>query len=179
MTQDCHLLNWLILSTMVRTSSSTADFATSNECADKIPLIHPYASPLNSRIRGLEDMLLLDRNPATIMIAITKIACRTIHTTNGFLPNKNNSWSKLCAGSGIAPNIAISTAPLDTRSVPPKDQRVKGSPRIKVAHIELKTRPDACSVDSTGNGNVVIWIVLPTRFEIMNIPMPSCHRRRL
>ena len=179
MAQDCHLLNWLILSTIVRTSNSTADFATSNEWADRIPLILPYANPLNSRIRGLEDMLMFDRNPASTMIPITKMACRTIHTTKGLLPNNNNSWSRLCAGSGIAPKIAISTAPLDTSIVPPKDQRVKGSPKIKVAHIELKTRPDACSVDSTGNGSVVIWIVLPTRFEIINIPIPSCHRRRL
>ncbi len=156
MAHDCHLLNWLILSTIVRTSNSTADFATSNECADKIPLIQPYANPLNSRIRGLEDMLMFDRNPARTMIPITKRVCRIIHTTKVFLPSKYNSWSKLCAGSGIAPKIAIRTAPLDTSNVPPKDQRVKGSPRIKVAHIELKTRPDACSVDSTGNGSVVI-----------------------
>jgi hypothetical protein len=79
----------------------------------------------------------------------------------------------------MAPNIAISTAPLDTNTVPPNDQLVKGSPRIRVAHMELKTRPEACSVDNTGRGSVVIWIVLPTRFDIMNIPMPSCHRRRL
>jgi hypothetical protein len=99
---------------------------------------------------------MFDRNPASTIIPITKIACRTIQITKGFLVNKNNSWSKLWAGSGIAPKIAISTAPLDTSIVPPKDQRVNGSPRIKVAHIELKTRPDACSVDSTGNGSVVI-----------------------
>jgi hypothetical protein len=117
----------------------------------------PYASPLNKRIRGLEDMLgILDRNPATDTIATTNTACRIIHSTNGLLPNNNNSWSKLCAGSGIAPKIAISTAPLDTSMVPAKDQRVNGSPRIKVAHIELKTSPDACKVESTGNGSVVI-----------------------
>lgn len=55
--------------------------------------------------------------------------------------------------------------------------------------MELKTRPDlirstpdrsqyyglhtACRVESTGKGNVVIWIVLPTRFAMMNMSMPS------
>ena len=75
--------------------------------------------------------------------------------------------------------MAIRTAPVETSSVPPSDHVVKGSPRINVAHIELNTRPDACNVDSTGSGSVVIWIVLPTRFEKMNIAMPSCHRRRM
>lgn len=32
----------------------------------------------------------------------------------------------------------------------------------------------ACRVDRTGSGRVVIWIVLPTRFAIMNMSMPSC-----
>jgi hypothetical protein len=56
----------------------------------------------------------------------------------------------------MAPKMAINMAPLDTNTVPPKDQRVKGSPRIKVAHIELKTNPDACKVERTGKGSVVI-----------------------
>ena len=99
---------------------------------------------------------ILARNPAIAMMAMTKMACSTIHNTNVRRPNNCSSWSKLCAGSGIAPKIAISTAPLDTSNVPPKDQRVKGSPRIKVAHIELKTNPEACNVDKTGNGSVVI-----------------------
>ena len=42
----------------------------------------------------------------------------------------------------MAPKMAISTAPVQTRIVPPKDQRVNGSPRMRVAQIELKTRPD-------------------------------------
>lgn len=41
----------------------------------------------------------------------------------------------------MAPNMAISTAPMHTRTVPPNDQRVKGSPRMSEAHIELKARP--------------------------------------
>ena len=75
--------------------------------------------------------------------------------------------------------MAINTAPLDTSNVPPKDQCVKGSPRIKLAHIELKTSPDACKVERTGKGRVVIWIVLPTKLDMINMPIPSCHRRRL
>ena len=98
----------------------------------------------------------LDKNPAVTMIPTTNNACRTIHITNVRRPSSKSSWSNVCAGSGIAPKIAISTAPLETSNVPPKDQRVKGSPRIKVAHIELKTSPDACNVDNTGNGSVVI-----------------------
>lgn len=119
-----------------------------------------------------------DRKPAIATMAITSIACITIHITNARLPINCSNWSKLCAGSGMAPNIAIKIAPLDTNTVPPKDQRVKGSPRIKEAHIELKTRPDACNVERTGSGRVVIWIVLPTKFDMINIPIPSCHRRR-
>ena len=78
----------------------------------------------------------------------------------------------------MAPKIAMSRAPAQTSSVPPSDQRVNGSPRISVAQMELKTRPEACSVESTGSGSVVIWIVLPSRFETINIAMPSCQRRR-
>jgi hypothetical protein len=98
----------------------------------------------------------LVKNPATTMIAKTNIACSIIHATNVRRPSSKSSWSSVCAGSGIAPNIAINTAPLETSNVPPKDQRVKGSPRIKVAHIELKTNPEACNVDNTGSGSVVI-----------------------
>ncbi len=42
----------------------------------------------------------------------------------------------------MAPKMAMSTAPADTKNVPPNDHRVKGSPRISVAQIELNTRPD-------------------------------------
>ena len=35
----------------------------------------------------------------------------------------------------------------------------------------------ACSVDKTGRGSVVIWIVLPAIFETMNMSIPSLHRR--
>jgi len=31
----------------------------------------------------------------------------------------------------------------------------------------------ACKVDRTGRGSVVIWMVLPTRFDRMNMPIPS------
>lgn len=78
----------------------------------------------------------------------------------------------------MAPNMAINMAPLETSNVPPSDHAVNGSPRISVAHIELNTRPEACSVERTGSGSVVIWMVLPTRLEKMNMAMPSCHLRR-
>lgn len=52
--------------------------------------------------------------------------------------------------------MAMRTAPAETRRVPPRDQRVKGSARMRVAHIELKTSPEAWSVERTGNGSVVI-----------------------
>ena len=42
----------------------------------------------------------------------------------------------------MAPKIAIRIAPPHTRMVPPRDHLVKGSPRIKVAQIELNTKPD-------------------------------------
>lgn len=46
----------------------------------------------------------------------------------------------------MAPNIAISIAPPQTKIVPPKDHRVKGSPRMRVAQIELKTKPDCYAI---------------------------------
>ena len=45
----------------------------------------------------------------------------------------------------MAPKMAMSTAPLQTRMVPPRDHLVKGSPRIKEAHTELNTNPDYSS----------------------------------
>ena len=48
----------------------------------------------------------------------------------------------------MAPKMAMSTAPADTKNVPPNDHRVKGSPRMRVAQIELNTRPD-CEEIST------------------------------
>lgn len=89
----------------------------------------------------------------------------------------------------MAPKMAISTAPPQTRIVPPRDHLVNGSPRIKVAHIELKTNPDyrcqqvlelvvlkvertACSVERTGSGKVVICMELPATLLTMNMNMP-------
>ena len=54
----------------------------------------------------------------------------------------------MCAGSLMAPNIAIRTAPAHTRIVPMKEYRVKGSPSMSVAHAELKTKPDYACVNS-------------------------------
>jgi hypothetical protein len=73
----------------------------------------------------------------------------------------------------MAPNKAISNAPIATSTVPTNEYRVKGSLRMMEAHIELKTRPDACRVDRTGRGRVVIWMVLPTTFAMTNMSMPS------
>ena len=42
----------------------------------------------------------------------------------------------------MAPNLAMSTAPAHTSTVPPKDHLVNDSPKMSVAHIELKTNPD-------------------------------------
>ena len=90
----------------------------------------------------------------------------------------------------MAPNIAMSIAPPQTRIVPTKEYRVKGSLRMSVAQMELKTKPDyqnfnkhptiykliehtACRVDRTGSGSVVIWMVLPTTLETTNMSMPN------
>ena len=148
--------------------------------------------PLKRRIRGLllvqGFIYLIAFAPA--IVATTRIAWPIIHIVNCRLSRSASNWSRLCAGSPIAPNIAISTAPPQTKTVPPNDHRVKGSPRMRVAQIELNTRPDcrivsshpdtektpdhtACSVDKTGRGRVVIWIVLPAMFEIMNMSIPS------
>lgn len=73
----------------------------------------------------------------------------------------------------------MNTAPAQTSKVPTKDHLVKGSPRIRVAQMELKTSPEACKVERTGRGRVVIWMELPTRLLTMNMSIPSCHLRRL
>ena len=142
--QDCQRLNSLCLSTIVRTSSSTADLATSNECAESIPLMHPYAIPLIGRNRGLLLVrgFMSFRVLAPPMTAITRNAWPIIQSMNWRRPRSSRSWSRLCAGSPIAPKTAMSTAPAHTRIVPPSDHLVNGSPRMRVAHIELKTRPD-------------------------------------
>lgn len=78
----------------------------------------------------------------------------------------------------MAPNKAIRTAPPATKSVPSIENLVKGSSSIRVAQAVLKTKPDACRVDRTGKGKVVICMVLPTMFETKNMNIPICHRRR-
>lgn len=77
-----------------------------------------------------------------MMMATTAMACPIIQMINCRLPSNSSSWSKLCAGSAIAPKMAISTAPPQTRTVPASDHRVNASPRMRVAQIELKTNPD-------------------------------------
>ncbi len=153
--------------------------------------------PRDNRIPGL--LLVLGFSSlkplAPTMTATTKTACPTIHKINCRLWRSASSWSRLWAGSPMAPKTAMSTAPAQTSIVPPNDHSVKGSPSIRVAQMELKTSPDcavsavrvklsnrragrrhtACSVDRTGRGRVVICIVLPSRFETMNISIPSCY----
>lgn len=68
----------------------------------------------------------------------------------------------------MAPNIAISTAPQQTKTVPPKDHRVKGSPRMRVAQMELKTKPDYEAVSNhpgTGEMSIIIQLAMLTRPE--------------
>jgi hypothetical protein len=74
---------------------------------------------------------------------VTRINCRIIHNIKIFLTNSSSNSSRLCAGSSKAPNTAIRAAPMLTKIVPMSEYRVKGSESIKVAQIELKTRPDA------------------------------------
>ena len=98
---------------------------------------------------------------APAIIAATRIAWPIIHKMNCRLAKSVRSWSRLCAGSPMAPNIAISTAPPQTKIVPPKDHRVKGSPRMIVAQIELKTKPDCAAVsNSSGTGEISLIIQL-------------------
>ena len=142
--QEGRRLNWLSPTTMVRTRSSTADLATSRECAESMPLTPPYAIPRNNLMRGLllfgPLRSFIVREP--MRIAATATAVPTIHSTNCHLPRRSRSSSRLCAGSFIAPKLAINPAPPATSIVPASEYRVKGSPSIRVAHIELKTRPD-------------------------------------
>ena len=100
---------------------------------------------------------------APAMMAATRTAWPIIHIMNCRLSRSASSWSRLCAGSPIAPNIAISTAPQQTKTVPPKDHRVNGSPRMIVAQIELKTKPDCEAVSShPGTGKISSIIQLAT-----------------
>jgi hypothetical protein len=44
----------------------------------------------------------------------------------------------------MAPNVAMRTAPIQTRMVPIKEYLVNASPRINVAKTVLNTSPDYC-----------------------------------
>jgi hypothetical protein len=59
-----------------------------------------------------------------------------------------------------------------TRIVPTSEYRVNGSDSIRVAQMELNTRPDACSGDSITSGNVVIWMLDPSIFDMRNRSIP-------
>ena len=79
----------------------------------------------------------------------------------------------------MAPKVAIRAAPTHVKIVPTRENGVKDSPSMRVANAVLKTRPDACNVERTGKGRVVICMVLPIMFDITNINMPNCHLRLL
>ena len=111
-----------------------------------------------------------------VRTTIRKVAI--IQSTNCRSPSRANSWSRECAGSAMAPNVAIRTAPPHTNIVPTREYLVNASCRINVASKELNTNPEACSVESTGSGRVVICIEEPTMLLMMNRSMPICHRRR-
>ena len=77
-----------------------------------------------------------------ISIPTTRTACPEIHTKKGHSESKPSNSSSEWAGSFIAPNAAMSDAPMQTKVVPTSESRVKGSAKIRVAQIELKTKPD-------------------------------------
>lgn len=105
-------------------------------------------------------------------IPITTNVVPPIHNKNGRFDSRSNSSSRLWAGSFIAPNAAISVAPTHTRSVPTSECRVNGSERMRVAHMELKTRPEAWRGERMTSGRVVIWMEEPRMFETMNRNIP-------
>lgn len=53
----------------------------------------------------------------------------------------------------MAPNAAINIAPMQTRIVPSKENLVNASPRITVAKMVLKTRPDYRTTESQQKKN--------------------------
>lgn len=141
MIQDCQRLNWFTRSTMVRTISSTADLATRSECAESMPLTDPYIIPRSTFMRGLwcpwkdgvcgmgmwyfitnslvlpgVDMSFSMRAPRRVTATITAVPA--IHSRNGRRPSNASSWSRVCAGSPIAPKMPIMRAPIQTRIVP-------------------------------------------------------------
>lgn len=116
---------------------------------------------------------------AKIIVATTKTIVPDIHNMKSHFASSSSSCERLWAGSPIAPNVAMRAAPAQVRIVPIIEYLVNGSFRSIVAKAVLKTKPDAWRVERTGRGRVVIWIVLPTRFDMMNMNIPICHFRLL
>ena len=56
----------------------------------------------------------------------------------------------------MAPKTAMRIAPPKTRTVPPSDHRVNGSPSMMVAHIELNTNPDFSALAREDLGGEVV-----------------------
>lgn len=111
--------------------------------------------------------------PMTVMKATRSVPA--IQMTKDLAFSRSTSCCRLCAGSDIAPKVAIKAAPTHVRRVPTAENLVKGSFSSSVAKAVLKTSPDAWSVDRTGKGRVVIWIVLPIKLEATNMSIPACH----
>ena len=135
--------------------------------------MQPKTIPRTRRSRGVERGYMRFRSQLATMSKMTMTAVEIIHTRKCLRTRSANNWSRLCEGSEMAPNSAMRSAPIATSSVPMKEYLVKGSLSMMEAHIELKTRPEACRVERTGSGRVVIWMVLPTMFATMNMSMPS------
>lgn len=91
-----------------------------------------------------------------IMIRNTMKKVAKSHIRKFRRPRRIRSWVRLCEGSVSEPYMAIRIAPPTTKTVPITEYLVNGSCRSKVAHAVLKTNPEACNVDSTGSGSVVI-----------------------
>ena len=115
--------------------------------AIKTYLTHPYATPLIILIFGVcfSFGLNIELSLVVINIAATTNTCPPIHSRNGVPASNPNNSSSECVGSFIAPNAAMSVAPMQTNTVPISESRVNGSASMRVAHIELKTRPDYCT----------------------------------
>jgi hypothetical protein len=155
-----------------------------------MPLMQPKMMPRTRRSRGVARGYMRFNIQFAKSRKTTAIRVPIIQMMKWCRARSSSSWFNVWLGSGIAPNIPMSTAPVATNAVPTAEYRVKGSLRMMEAHIVLKTSPDystsakkqlgalgahtACKVDRTGSGSVVIWMVLPTRFATTNMAMPSC-----
>lgn len=125
----------------------------------------------------LDDHIL--KTCANNMVDTATIIVPTIQIMKFLRLRRCSNCCRLWAGSPMAPKVAMSAAPEHVKTVPKREKRVNGSPSNRVANAVLNTSPEACRVDRTGRGKVVICMVLPTRFEMTNMNIPNCHFRLL